>query len=197
MKKSSDIGFVVGVTGHRDLAMGNEAELSQQIDSFLNALRSALGTFPLTVACGMADGADRLVARRALKLGIAVQAVLPMPKQYYLNDFDADSIEDLESLLSHDNVSLHEISVPSGTSEETLSEEDAARNKQYGKLGAWLFEHSNLMLGIWDGGLDRPEGGTADVLLSYLFEQLCNHKRKQLHLCYVQQDSERHREVLF
>ncbi len=171
MKKSFDIGFVVGVTGHRDLPMETEAELSQQIDSFLNQLQSALGTFPLTVACGMADGADRLVARCALKLGIRVQAVLPMPKEYYLGDFDPPSIEELESLLNHENVSLHEISAPPGVSEATLSSESAVRNKQYGKLGEWLFEHSNLMLGIWDGSLDRPEGGTADVLLSYLFEQ--------------------------
>ena len=171
MKKSSDIGFVVGVTGHRDLPVENEAALSQEIVSFLNELQSALGSFPLTVACGMADGADRLVARCALKLGIRVQAVLPMPKQYYLSDFEPHSIEDLESLLSHTNVSLHEISLPPGISEATLSDESPSRNKQYGKLGEWLFEHSNLMLGIWDGSLDRPEGGTADVLLSYLFEQ--------------------------
>ena len=171
MDKISDVSFVVGVTGHRDLAMDNEAAVSEQIDTFLTELQTALGPFPVTIACGMADGADRLVAHRALKLGIAVQAVLPMPTRYYLSDFSTDSAEELETLLAHENVSLHEIPLPAETSSVAISEPSAARDRLYGRLRDWLLRHSNLMLGLWDGGLDRPEGGTADVLLSYLFAQ--------------------------
>ena len=171
MDKFSEISFLVGVTGHRDLVMDNEAALLKQIDTFLTELQAALGRFPVTIACGMADGVDRLVAYRALKIGIAVQAVLPMPKRYYLSDFSTDSAKELESLLAHENVSLHEIPLPAEASSVAISEPGAARDSLYGRLGDWLFRHSNLMLGLWDGGLDRPEGGTADVLLSYLFEQ--------------------------
>ena len=91
MDKFSDISFMVGITGHRDITMEHEAAVSKQIDTFLTELQAALGRFPVTIACGMADGGDRLVAHRALKLGISVQAILPMPKQYYLSDFSTDS----------------------------------------------------------------------------------------------------------
>ena len=139
MDKISDVSFVVGVTGHRDLAMDNEAAVSEQIDTFLTELQTALGPFPVTIACGMADGADRLVAHRALKLGIAVQAVLPMPTRYYLSDFSTDSAEELETLLAHENVSLHEIPLPAETSSVAISEPSAARDGLHTGVTTYAF----------------------------------------------------------
>ena len=171
MDKFSDINFMIGIARHRDLRVDNEAALWEQTDTFLTELQAALGRFPVTISCGMADGGDRLVVHRAFKLGIAVQAVFPMPKRHYLSDFSTDSVEELETLLAHENVSLHEIPLPAEVSSVAISEPSTARNRLYGRLGDWLFRHSNLMFGLWDGGLDRSQGGTADVLLSYLFKQ--------------------------
>ena len=61
---NSDYGFILGVTGHRDASVAKKEELEEHIDDLLEELQVALGTFPLTVACGLADGADRLVAGR-------------------------------------------------------------------------------------------------------------------------------------
>ena len=61
--ENSNFGFILGVTGHRDVAVENKERLEEHVDSVLEELRVALGTFPLTVACGLADGADRLVAQ--------------------------------------------------------------------------------------------------------------------------------------
>lgn len=161
--------FMVGVTGHRDLIADDATVLSDQIDKFLTELRTALGSVPLSIACGMADGADRIVAYRALELGIAVQAVLPMPKHHYLSDFSSSSANELEQLLERDGVSLYEIPLHADTTPEAIAVPGPARGRQYGRLGDYLQRRSNLMLGLWDAGFERLEGGTADVLLSYLY----------------------------
>ena len=163
--------FIVGVTGHRDLITDNDAVLAERIDTLLTELRVALGPVPLVIACGMADGADRIVACRALELGIAVHAVLPMPKQHYLRDFSPASAKELKLLLARDGVSLHEIPLHTDTTLQALARPGPARDRQYGLLGDYLQRRSNLMLGLWDGNVERLEGGTADVLLSYLHGQ--------------------------
>jgi hypothetical protein len=163
--------FMVGVTGHRDLIANDDTALAERIDALLTELRVALGPVPLSIACGMADGADRIVAYRALDLGIAVHAVLPMPKHHYLSDFSSASAKELEALLARDGVSLHEIPLHADTTPAAIAERGPARDRQYGLLGDYLQRRSNLMLGLWDGSIERLEGGTADVLLSYLYGQ--------------------------
>ncbi len=85
--ENSNFGFILGVTGHRDISVGHKGKLEDHIDSFLEELRVALGTFPLTVACGLADGADRLVVPRSLAKGIPVCAIMPLPREPYIDDF--------------------------------------------------------------------------------------------------------------
>ena len=168
---NSNCGFILGVTGHRDFSVENEEKLNKQVDSLLEELRVALGAFPLTVACGLADGADRLVVHRALAKGIPVRAILPMPRQYYIQDFSPESVQEFEALLANENVSVIELPLPPNVPASELRETGAIRDQSYAYLRDWLVQRSNLILGLWDGGMARPKGGTTDVLLSYLFEQ--------------------------
>jgi hypothetical protein len=84
--------FVVGVTGHRDLSPACLAPARQAIEQVLESLRQRLDVAEIQVICGMADGADQLVADVALDLGMAVHAVLPMPREMYREDFTGDAL---------------------------------------------------------------------------------------------------------
>ena len=169
--KEEGFTFIVGVTGHRDITTGDDATLSGLVDGLLTDLCKRLGPVPLAIACGMADGADRLVARRALQLGIPVHAILPMPKDLYLTDFTSSSRDEFERLLAEDGVSVQEIPLPADMSIEGIPAEGPERDKLYVRLGSYLIRRSNLLLALWNGTMDRPVGGTADVVLSYLSGQ--------------------------
>ncbi len=49
---------------------------------------------------GMAQGADLLVAELALQAGLQIDAMLPMPLDEYLVDFDAESAVTLRTFLA-------------------------------------------------------------------------------------------------
>jgi hypothetical protein len=160
--------FVVGVIGHRDFVIDSEADLERLIDGFLTNLRVLLGPVPMAIACGMADGADRFVAHRALNLGIPVRAILPMPKEYYLSDFGETSAEELRDLLGRESVSVEQIPLPPDADPEVFMSPGVQRDRLYWRLGDCLSRRSNILLALWDGVAERPQGGTADVLLHYL-----------------------------
>ncbi len=75
--------IVFGVTGHRVLA---EIEtLTEGIDSALRHLAAACGHQRLRILSCLAEGADRLVAERAMAgLGASLSALLPMNRESYM-----------------------------------------------------------------------------------------------------------------
>lgn len=160
--------FVVGVTGHRDFSTDSEVELGRLVDGFLTELRVSLGSVPMAIACGMADGADRFVARRALDLGIPVHAILPMPEEYYRSDFGEASAEEFRDMLGREGVSVKQIPLPPDADPEAFVSPGLQRDRLYWRLGDYLSRRSNLLLALWNGVAERPQGGTADVLLHYL-----------------------------
>lgn len=160
--------FVVGVTGHRDFLTDSEAELGSLIDRFLTDLRGSLGPVPMSIACGMADGADRFVAHRALNLGIPVHAILPMPEELYRTDFRGASAEEFSDMLGREGVSVTQIPLPPDADPEAFVSPGSQRDRLYWRLGDYLSRRSNLLLALWNGIPERPQGGTADVLLHYL-----------------------------
>lgn len=182
MNRKPNLEFILGVTGHRDVLVDSEEQIIDYVDSVLEALQSALGTFPLTVACGLADGSDRLVARRALAKEIPIRAILPMPKEHYIDDFSGKSLEEFEDILSNKNVSVTELPLPDNVTGSEFREGGAIRDESYADLRDWLVQHANLILGLWDGGMDRPKGGTTDVLLSYLFEREAQQGKEEISL---------------
>ena len=168
MNASTGFSFVVGVTGHRDLNVANRKALADQISGVLGELQQRMPGVPIEVATGLADGADREVALVALEMGMPVRAVLPMPKDLYLSDFAPESLTEFEKLLSMPGVTAEEIPLPRDLSPGDVSPSSAERDRLYGRLGDYLTRRSNLLVALWDGGTERPEGGTADVVMSYL-----------------------------
>ena len=71
---------------------------------FLDELVALVPSTPIRVMVGMAEGADMLVARAALERNIAVDAVLPMPLEYFASDFGPAGLAELQRLLAHPGV---------------------------------------------------------------------------------------------
>ena len=85
------IPLVVAVTGHRDLVPAEIPKIRDKVQRFLSALRRDYPERRLSVLSPLAEGADRLVASVALELNVQLTAVLPMPKNLYVNDFADDT----------------------------------------------------------------------------------------------------------
>lgn len=159
--------FVVSVTGHRDLVAHEEAATRDAVRTVLEGLQSRLLHMSLRLVTGLAEGADTIAAEVALELGITVSAVLPMPTEFYSDDFDGDARILFDKLLLDERVNVLEIPLANGSSPEDMSSQDA-RDIQYGLLRNYIIRRSNVLLALWDGETTGLAGGTADVVLGYL-----------------------------
>jgi hypothetical protein len=133
----------------------------------------------------MADGADLLVARTALELGLEVDAVLPVPLESYASDFAPETFEGLKSTLQHPNVRSVELSLPGSDRSAAVPDEGTQRDEHYLNLARTLVKTCNLLLVIWDGDPCVRAGGTADTLLRYLGLRT---DRKQDEVAFVSAD---------
>ena len=117
---------------------------------------------------GMAAGADLLVARTALELGIGVDAVLPMPMAQYAADFEPAAHDQLRVLLGQPNVQSVELALPARAAGSGNAGADGPRDAHYSNLTEVLVRGSNLLIALWDGMPSVLPGGTADTVLRYL-----------------------------
>lgn len=158
--------FVIGVSGHRDPHSADLPQLRGQVEVFLTDLKQRLSHTELRVMTGMAQGADLLVAGAAVKAGCKVDAVLPMPLERYIEDFDAQSGAALRALLADPAVTTTVLPPPPGA--DPNAPHGAGRSVFYANLTQALTAKCNLLLALWDGNTSRLEGGTADTVLRYL-----------------------------
>lgn len=147
--------LVVGVTGHRRL--GDEGPLALAVDAALDKLergaRNGGGRVRLAVLSPLAEGADRLVARRVLaRPGGALEAVLPMSEKRYVEDFEAPGSEaEFRELLARAR-KVHRLP------------RSATRLKAYEAAGRYVVDHCDVLIAVWDGRPGDGPGGTADAV---------------------------------
>jgi len=160
--------FVIGVTGHRNLAAHDLATARGAVTSFFDAICSQLPDTELTVMLGMAAGGDLAVAEIALERGLHLQAVLPMPLADYVADFDSWNLQLLRRLLDHPNTHCSELPVTAHAAHGDDPPSPAWREAAYRNLTDVLVGKSNLLLALWDGKPSARPGGTADTVLRCL-----------------------------
>lgn len=158
------VPLVVAVTGHRDLLPSELAGIRDRVRTMLLGLQTSYPDRRIRVMSALAEGADRLVARLALELGIDLVVPLPMKKELYLDDFSSlESKSDFETLCAGASEIL-ELPLARGLTLDEISQQGPARSRQYAQLGVFLCAHCHILLALWDGKLNDDLGGTGQVV---------------------------------
>ena len=151
----------IGVTGHRDLVEDERPALEFRVRALFDGLSASYPDLDLQLLTALAEGADRLVAKIAIELGIPFVAVLPMEKAEYEEDFkSAESLAEFRSMLA----SAHQIVTLSNVS----GQNSLGRDSQYAQLGLFISNHCQVLLTLWDGKPFNAVGGTAQVVNFHL-----------------------------
>jgi len=165
---NKEIYFRIGVTGHRDVLPEDVEGAREKSRELLSTIKSAMPTTRISVISGLAEGADRIFAEEALALNISVEAVLPMPLQYYKKDFDEASLAELHRILGKEAVRRIELPLTPGLDADDNNWPEGARNTLYANLSDDLRRRSNLLVALWDGNYKNLTGGTDDTVVKYL-----------------------------
>lgn len=166
------LAFRVGVTGSRKIELEKTAALLQQVRAVLKQVcheievlardarakqiykndPSGLLSIVLRLVSPLADGADRLVAEEALKLGYRLIAPFPFSRKEYEKDFP-DNVDAFCQLAE----------------QAEIVEIDGARGKDeaasYEAAGRFTVRNCDLLIALWDGDkVGEGRGGTAEIV---------------------------------
>lgn len=159
---NNTISIIVGITGHRDIFVEDEAELRRLVSDQLQALKNEFPNTPLLLLSGLAEGADRLVVKVAIELDISFSAVLPMPQEEYCNDFETmESKQEFTQLLTYAKW-IETLPSPA------YNMHTSSRNDCYEQLGVYLARYSQVLMALWDGDTTEKAGGTSQVVRYFL-----------------------------
>jgi hypothetical protein len=158
--RSYAVPFIVAVTGHRDLVPDEIPILRSRVRDCLFSLRYEYPSRIIVVLSSLADGADRLVAEEAVKLGMPLSVVLPMPRVLYEEDFTAESREQFAQLCEVAS-EIFELPLLPGATPRSIVEPGPGRTRQYAQVGVFLSAHCHVLLAMWDGKDSELLGGTA------------------------------------
>ncbi|MFT6517197.1 MAG: hypothetical protein ACJATP_000857, partial [Candidatus Azotimanducaceae bacterium] len=128
---------IIGVTGHRfDAESLTDSTLEERVTDCLLKIRNANPDCQFTILSPLAEGADRLVARLAMKvLQAKLQVPLPLPYDLYVTDFSTrQSVEQFKALIGQAEY-YYELPMKFGNIRELASGQgmvnNDARNQQY------------------------------------------------------------------
>ena len=154
-------------------------EFADRSTNSLATLKRRMPDTELRIMVGMAQGADLLVAQAALSAGWQVDAILPMPLDRYVEDFDSESSAALLTLLK--DPSVHCTVLPAPTGLDQSAPKGVQRDALYANLTEALIDKCNVLLALWDGQPSSLPGGTADTVLRYLGARTCHGSRSAAH----------------
>lgn len=163
-KGRGPLPIVFGITGHRDLRLGDMKDLEKQVGDIIQKFARKHRRTPLTLLSPLAEGADRLVARVALSLGIHLIVPMPLAKELYERDFETPaSRAEFHSLLERASQTF-DLPLLNGYTERDVQAAGDARNHHYAQVGAYIARHSHILIALWDGQKSDKIGGTAQVV---------------------------------
>lgn len=159
----------LGVTGHRFLpaAPQRRARLWERVGEILREIGAT--TALLEVLSPLAEGADRLVAEVALDLTTAVPAkvhlvcALPFPVDLYRLDFHTPASRDAFDALLARATSVVELAGRRRRPGAMADDPDLLKDA-YAAVGAYVVDHADVLLALWDGEPARGRGGTGEVV---------------------------------
>ena len=138
----------IGVTGHR--AFDDVARVAGEVDAVLVGLRDG---GDVEIWSSLAEGADRLVAERAMQHGAALTAVLPLPADDHRTDFAGpSSVAEFERLLG------------AAADVRVVRPSEGTREAAYEAAGLAMLAGIDVLVAVWDGAPSRGRGGTAEIV---------------------------------
>jgi hypothetical protein len=156
--------IIIGVTGHRDLRPEDIPRLEAKVREIFEDLQIKYPHTPLQVLSPLAEGADRLVARIGLELGAELIVPLSMPREEYERDFTTPESKKEFAKLSGMAVMSFELPMADGNTLEKIQTDVDYRNRQYAQIGAYVADHSQILLALWDGVFKNTVGGTSNIV---------------------------------
>lgn len=183
----------VGVTGKRELAVTDtiRGEIGKVLDLLAHALRDSFEKNNrvlapdrpvMRVVCGLAEGADQVVARVAINrasetasVDVRLAAILPFPREEFIKDFELDpnrnnqrrTPEELAPVLKEfrELLAAAEKDAVLELDDEALraTGQRAHRDLAYVGLRDLLVQHSDIIIAILDEAQEGKPGGSADV----------------------------------
>lgn len=140
----------IGVSGHRSIT--NLSVVMWGIETIFARLEQ-LFSRPFIIYSSLAEGADRLVAWKALEYADTKLIVpLPMRQSKFIKDFLSEqSRQEFWKLLARANEIIEMEARPS-------------RAEAYQAAGRYILEQSELLITIWDGKQARGRGGTGQIV---------------------------------
>jgi hypothetical protein len=168
--------LLIGVSGHRHLRRGESvAEVWPRVERFFEMLERRYPNTELILYSGLARGADQLAAQVALARGIALVAVLPMPRALYEEEFPGDELALFREIIGR-AARVVELPLLSGTRDEDIRSDPGRTGlraqEQYAALSDFLAVRTQLLLAVWNG-VDSPAlGGTASTIRAKLTGRL-------------------------
>jgi hypothetical protein len=141
----------LGITGHRYLAEMDQVMAGLEIA--LRRLQETFSTSTFRVLSSLAEGADRILAKRLLSIpNTSLWVPLPLPEEDYLKDFEtlASRQEFIRLLGQAEQV----ITLPARN----------GRGGTYLAAGKYILENCDVLLAIWDGHTAQGEGGTGEII---------------------------------
>jgi hypothetical protein len=168
----------VGIAGHRPNKLNGAAV--DRVRLQLGCVFAAIGTAAaelwrgsaslyaseppqIRLVCGFAEGADQLAAS-ACPSGWLVEAILPFPRNEYLEDFSSSALGDGRDVRSE---FLESIKRSSTVTEFPLLEPNR-RDQGYVNAGSYLLRQIDLLIVVWDGNV--PKAGGTGALAKEAFE---------------------------
>jgi hypothetical protein len=143
--------MIIGAIGHRVLT--DLDGLRVAVDLVLDRIQVTFPGEPWIILSSLAEGADCLVATLALRRdGASLIAVLPMEREAYEADFGSpESRRQFAELMAR-------------AAKTVILPPDASRGNAYAAAGAFVVQHCNLLIALWDGRPSRESGGTCDAV---------------------------------
>lgn len=159
-----NLPLVIGITGHRDLRQEDISALEDAVANVYQTLQNDYPHTPLVLLSPLAEGADRLAARVAMRCGVKVIVPLPMPKQIYADDFATqESKDEFFDLIQQADLNF-ELNLVHGSTDVSVRHDNTDRSHQYAHVGAYIVRHCQVLIALWDGVKMEQEGGTSQIV---------------------------------
>jgi len=152
----------IGVTGHINLP-DEIGVIKKCLDEAVTFIEEHYPNRLCNVLSMLALGSDRLAANRILQMpGASLTAVLPVPKDDFINDFGVTD-NHFESYTDAENRQEFRYYIENRADEVIELPAAPTRDDAYLAAGRYIAENCDLLIAVWDGRPAQGRGGAGDI----------------------------------